>query len=342
MATFFHSGSWPVPVGCYSIFVLEHAVDRRFAEGADEFERRLQVLRRQEGLFMLVAFTKDEMVEVSRRLAMAGLFVGSDFAITGPSHGPIHECPGVVFWDCCAPSGRSWRVKRQQASTASYGPSPALDPAIIDRAGRLLPSLSIGDDAGVVLAHRERRDGHRVRNEYLCVFRGSWGFELNVHRYRWLGDIPDDWFDEEDELLPEHRDRTDHIILPATWDGQQVMGEECRGFIGTLEPIDPKADVQISDGSEGLVRAALASLGWHERSVSIILGGLAMLVDAVALEREQEGQPVPEAAPDPCVGLPPDPPPSLPRAPDPNWQRRVTPLGGLVTWVYLGDEEKEA
>jgi hypothetical protein len=153
---------------------------------------------------------------------------------------------------------------------------PTALPAAIDSAGRLLASLH-DPGAGLVIAVREAFGAIDGWHEYLCAFCGDWGFNLNVYRYEWLGELPEDWLDDDGELLPEHRDDDGELKLPETWDYRPVMAYRYGGFIGELVPAYGTNAVQISDCSAAMVGEALQVLRWPESAVAEVRQALLQL-----------------------------------------------------------------
>jgi hypothetical protein len=157
-------------------------------------------------------------------------------------------------------------------------------PVAIDRRG-LVVSSSDHPDAGIAIATMEAYGAVDSWDEYLCVFRGAWGFDLNVYRYDWLGEIPYEWYDDEGELLPEHRDSNGFPRFPEDWFGGPIIDWRYGGFVGGLTSSRWDKGAQLSDCSESMIRAALESLRWPQGSLADVQKALHQLGAAAPSDR---------------------------------------------------------
>lgn len=124
-----------------------------------------------------------------------------------------------------------------------------------------------------VLASREAAGAVDCWDEYLG-FQGEPGdYTFSVLRHLWLGAVPDDWYDDEWELLPEHRDENGELKLPKEVDYCPVRAHMYGGFVGDLDPAwhDP---VIVTELTEGSVREVLRQVGWDQSDFDAIWEGI--------------------------------------------------------------------
>lgn len=297
MPTFYHYGSWPVPVGCHSVFVTRETVARKVPGGVHIFERRHRPTRQDDELYLLNETSAEPLERLLAALATDGLKAGEDLAVVDPINGPIIECPSLAFWK--DEYDGSWHVNiARRRNQPEQEPPEVLDgftPVAITRTGQFMPFLD-DQEVGLALAHRISAGETRSRDEYLCVFRGPSGYVLNVYHYPWLGEVPAEWYNEDGVLLPEHRDAYDDLSLPDEWNGQVVAAHLYGGFVGRLQPV--LTDVQVSELAEENVLAALAELGWPVGDIDHIREGLQELVDTDEALEAHYGEVDPKPAED--------------------------------------------
>lgn len=266
--------TWFLPIGCFSIIIKHTSVLRNYPGGEDAFERAYHPQRRSDAHYQVIAFSKPQVDVVLQRLAQAGLQLGEDLALASERGRPLVPCHEIGFWADGTGGGCRWKVGVDPGPLASY---PVEDgPAPIARSGRPVASLDV-PDAGLAIAVREAFGAVDGWDEYLCAFRGPWGFELAAFRYEWLGEVPDDWFDDDGDLLPEHVGPDGDIQLPATLWGQPVVAHRHGGFIGEFQPVSNGGEVQISDCSAPMVEAALEVVGWPTEALADVQAALRQL-----------------------------------------------------------------
>lgn len=152
-------------------------------------------------------------------------------------------------------------------------------PHPIDCVGRGISSIQDQSD-GLAIAHREASGAVDRRDEFLCAYRYCGVLHLNVCRYQWLGEVPEEWCDEEGQLLLKYRTSEGGLQLPEVWDGEPVLALVYGGLLGPLEGSFAWEGVEISDCSEGAVREALSTLRWDSSTVSAGLDALRQFAQA--------------------------------------------------------------
>lgn len=139
--------------------------------------------------------------------------------------------------------------------------SPSYDVSSLDE--ELCLDIALSGDDWVILAEREGYGRVDSWDEYFAISRHMESYCFCVVRDQWLGEVPDDWFDEDGELLPEHQHENGDLKLPDEIDGCAVLGYKYGGFTGELsaEGWEP---VMVPHLTPLRVRDALSQLQWRE------------------------------------------------------------------------------
>jgi hypothetical protein len=124
-----------------------------------------------------------------------------------------------------------------------------------------------------LLATREAWGAVDSWDEYLGLKGVPGQYTFSVLRHLWLGEVPEDWFDEEGELLPEHIDEDGELRLPEEADGLPVRAHMYGGFVGDLDTAwhDP---VTVTELTEASVKEVLRQVGWDQSEFAAIWEGI--------------------------------------------------------------------
>lgn len=113
--------------------------------------------------------------------------------------------------------------------------------------------------------------------EFLCARRNGPGFVLNNFAHQVVCEVPDEWYDDDHELLPEFRDEDGALKVPDEIDGWQVLAYRNGEFLSDLAPVDAGAALEITDWSAQTLIKALSALYWDETAISEVQAELAKL-----------------------------------------------------------------
>lgn len=110
-------------------------------------------------------------------------------------------------------------------------------------------------------------------DEYLGLQGTPGEYTFCILRYQWLGPVPDDWYDDDGELLPKHLDENGDLRLPEKIDDCPVRAHLYGGFVGDLEPAwyDPVTIVELTEAS---VRDALRKISWYQSDFETVWQGI--------------------------------------------------------------------
>lgn len=263
------SDPWALPAAFYSIIIKTSAIDRSFPGGREEFIRRFQPAYRNGALVGLLAMSTSDTERLLAELNRLGLVPGEDVAVADMVQGPLLECPGIAF-QCLEESfPGSWVVNVADGHSEPEM-QPEDKPSAIDQTLSAVPGLPTG---WVILDTQEAFGAVDSWDEYLCTFRTNRGFILNVLRHQWLGEVPEEWFDDDGRPLPEHQDAEGELKLPDEVDDCTVVGFMYGGFVGGLEPAGPD-EVELSVLTVASVAEALRRLRWDTSVASAVQGCL--------------------------------------------------------------------
>jgi hypothetical protein len=227
---------WALSAAFYSVIIKRAAVIRSFPGEVEAFERHYQPPQKNGALFLLPMMSLDGVEHVLGRLAEAGVIPGEDVAVADMRHGPLLVCGGIEFENVADEWMAKWTVKI----------SGELDDWSQCRAEwyPLLPRYSYGGTL-----------------DYLCVRQTSQGTELALCGHRYLAEVPQDWFDDDGQPLPEHRNPDGSLRLPSFWDGETVTGIEDHFLVGELLA-DDEHTVLLGGKRTVSLAKALVALDW--------------------------------------------------------------------------------
>lgn len=107
--------------------------------------------------------------------------------------------------------------------------------------------------------------------EYLMARKAQGGIALDIFGNQILGEVPDDWFDEDGEPVPTHRAENGEMRLPEMVAGSPIVGCQDGYFVGDLVPVQDFTQVIVTEVTEVAVRRALSELCWEYVPVSELL-----------------------------------------------------------------------
>lgn len=260
---------WAIPAAFYSIIIKTSAIDRSFAGGREQFFRRYQPAFRNGALVSLLAMSISDTEARLAELNTLGLVPGEDVAVADMAQGPLLECPGIAFQRLEESFPGKWVVNVADVHSELERQSEALA-STVDQALNSAPGVPTG---WIALDTQEAYGAVDSWDEYLCALPTDRGFVLNVLRHQWLGEVPQDWFDDDGQPVPEHRDAEGELKLPDEVDGCTVVGFMYGGFVGGLEPAGPD-EVVLNVLTEASVAAALRQLRWDTSVILKVQGCL--------------------------------------------------------------------
>ncbi|QDM40615.1 hypothetical protein [Altererythrobacter sp. TH136] len=195
-----------------------------------------------------------------------GLVPGEDVAVVDMAQGPLLECPGIAFQRLEESFPGRWVVNVDDVHSELERQSEALASTV----DQTLNSVSGVPTGWIILDTQEAYGAVDSWDEYLCALRTDRGFVLNVLRHQWLGEVQQDWFDDDGQPVPEHRDADGDLKLPDEVDGCTVVGFMHGGFVGGLEPAGPD-EVELGVLTEASVAEALRRLRWDPSIASAVV-----------------------------------------------------------------------
>lgn len=271
------NSAWFLPVGSYAIVVKVDAVVRSFPGGLTAFQSTYSPIRKREAHLMILAFTEEAAERLLAELDAVGLVRGVDVAASDMLGRPWVSCAGIAFRRHRGSTYVRWMVDVcDDSQDIVEEPLAPAWIALVSPEGNLRYSIQ-DQDAGIIIASRKGFGSVDMWDEYLCAFQTLWGFTLGVYRYQWLGAVPDNWFDEDGDLLPEDADDEGGVRLPEEVDGCRVLGHRYGGFVGEFQEVGATPWVEISDNSDSMVHAALSTIGWNPVSWPQVLYALQRL-----------------------------------------------------------------
>ena len=114
-----------------------------------------------------------------------------------------------------------------------------------------------------------------IWEDFLCASVSGQGVVLDIRAHECLGEVPDDWFDEDGELLPEHTDDQGDLRVPETMRDSPVTSVQNNNFFSELRSLDDRP-VELPVLSEPAVQDALDHLGCDasapRRPISRVVG----------------------------------------------------------------------
>ena len=113
--------------------------------------------------------------------------------------------------------------------------------------------------------------------EYLCATREGDKFDLGICAPELLGYIPREWFDEDDEPLPEYRDEYGSLLVPTEFEGRSVVGHDGEYLLGPLVQCDNERSASVSELSLEALSEALRQMEWDPEDASKLLAALPLL-----------------------------------------------------------------
>ena len=126
-------------------------------------------------------------------------------------------------------------------------------------------------DQWVTLATRSVSGAIDAWEEYLAARQHRDGILIDIFAHRWLGEVPNDWYDKEGLLLPMGCTEDGDVRLPEVFNGSPVFGYLDGRFIGSLKRVHDGARLELRPITANLVREALDHLGWGTEDAPIVL-----------------------------------------------------------------------
>lgn len=270
---------WRLAAVCFSIMVKRNAVVSDFDGNVEEFERRYCPAKNAH-LFRIVCMSGEDLEATLSDLECAGLRLGRDVGVVDAVHGPITACEGIVFtsnelgvcwWADVAAEKPKERVRPRRVLGGLvhyiYGPDDEQD-EFFDPPCRLVvdnsePQAARDEPEWTILASRDASGALDCWTEHLGVRPAPQGLELGLLAPKVLGEIPQDWYDEDGDLLPEYADDMGELRLPDTFNGSRVADFDGEYLFGA--PVLSGSDtLLLTDFSERGIQHALGSFGWPE------------------------------------------------------------------------------
>ncbi len=124
---------------------------------------------------------------------------------------------------------------------------------------------------------REQSNMSDTWTEYLCATRDGAVFGLGICVHELLGYIPQEWFDDDGEPLPQYRNKDGSLRVPAEFAGQSVVGHDGEYLLGSLGQWNSDQSASVSDLSLEAVNDALRQIGWNVDDASELLAALVVL-----------------------------------------------------------------
>ena len=128
-----------------------------------------------------------------------------------------------------------------------------------------------------ILHSREQSTMADTWTEYLCAQIDKIGITLGICTYELLGYLPQEWFDDDGELLPEFQDENGDLELPSEHDGSPVTGYDGEWLLGPLDQWNNGEIATMTGLSLENTTEALHILAWDPADASEVLNALAKL-----------------------------------------------------------------
>ena len=116
-----------------------------------------------------------------------------------------------------------------------------------------------------------------IWEDFLSASVSDEGVILDIRAHACLGEVPDDWFDEDGELLAEHTDDQGDLRMPETMRDRPVISYQNGNFFGELQSLHDRP-VVLPVLSEPEVQEALDKVGWDASDTSEVYAALQELV----------------------------------------------------------------
>ncbi len=124
---------------------------------------------------------------------------------------------------------------------------------------------------------REQSSMADTWTEYLCASPVGNGFVLGICTHELIGGIPDDWYDDDGELLPGYRDENGDLLLPAEYEGRPVEGHDGEYLLGPLDQWNNDQSALVRQLSRESVRESLSQVEWDTADADEVLAALGRL-----------------------------------------------------------------
>jgi hypothetical protein len=114
----------------------------------------------------------------------------------------------------------------------------------------------------IPVASRQASGATEPWTEYLCARHVPQGLEFAVCANKVIAEIPSDWLDEDGLPLPRYRDDRGELMVPAYFQGHEVLDIADGYLLGPLE-VDPNHDpVTIPRATLRDLQSAMKLLDW--------------------------------------------------------------------------------
>jgi hypothetical protein len=128
-----------------------------------------------------------------------------------------------------------------------------------------------------IILSREQSTMADTWTEYLCAKVEKGEFVLGVCIHEILQYIPEEWFDDDGEPLPEFRDANGDLELPAEYNGRSVEGHDGECLLGPLDQWNNEDTAYLTELTPEAVSQALDLIEWAGADVEDVLSALAGL-----------------------------------------------------------------
>jgi len=98
--------------------------------------------------------------------------------------------------------------------------------------------------------------------EYLCAKPGNGGITLGICTRELLCEIPQEWFGDDGDPLPEFSDEHGELRVPEEYDGRKIHGHDGEYLLGELGTWTNDNSAFVSELSSENVRQSLLRLNW--------------------------------------------------------------------------------
>lgn len=115
--------------------------------------------------------------------------------------------------------------------------------------------------------------------EYLCASPSKDGFVLGICVHELLGYIPQEWFDDDGEPLPEFRGDDGCLKLPAEYEGRSLECHDGECLFGQLDQWNNDNSATVTELSLVNVREALNDINWSTEDSDEVLAALLIMYD---------------------------------------------------------------
>lgn len=133
----------------------------------------------------------------------------------------------------------------------------------------------------IIIDEREATGSIDTWSEYLCVSRTDVPnkFEIAICRYEMVGEIPQEWFDDEGQPLPEYSDSDGYLKIPEYFEHRyaggifntKLSGHDGEYLLGELvydETYGQPISVQRDD--DAVLSVALIDLEWNNANTDAL------------------------------------------------------------------------